>query len=91
MPEISLSDPAVEPPIHPSVCRSLNFGKCRRKEDDDQFLRREFESIRKSDQSKWNFDFYNEKPLKGQFEWRRVTRSQKKVIDCCRLPYGDHS
>lgn len=82
MPEIALTG-ASNPPIHSSVCRSIDFGECRRKRDVDGFLSKEFESLRKKDTARWNFDFYNGKPLKGQYEWRRVTRSQRNLSKNC--------
>jgi len=85
-----------------TLCRTLNFGKCRIKEEDKQFLRKEFESLRKSESNKWNFDFYNERPIKeGRYEWKRVAgdsfyinpnkawtfNAKGKLLTTCNLHY----
>lgn len=48
--------------VNPKVCRSITFGKCREKDETKEFLRLEFEHMRNKDRSRWNFDFYEEKP-----------------------------
>jgi len=35
-------------------------------------LQEEMESIRKQQEDKWNFDFVNERPLPGRWEWEKV-------------------
>ena len=37
----------------------------------------EFNSRRYSDRSRWNFDFYKEKPMPGRYDWRKVTTNDK--------------
>lgn len=39
----------------------------------------EFSSQRFSDQSRWNFDFYQEKPISGRFEWKKVSNNRKET------------
>lgn len=33
----------------------------------------EFNSRRYGERSRWNFDFYKEKPMNGRYEWRKVS------------------
>jgi hypothetical protein len=48
--------------VNPKVCRSITFGNRREKDETKEFLRLEFEHMRSKDRSRWNFDFYGEKP-----------------------------
>ena len=60
----------------PHVCRRLNFGDEEEHEDPtsqqrnvlEEEMRRHLQNARE----KWNFDFENEVPLEGQWQWEPV-------------------
>lgn len=49
--------------MNKNVCRSITFGsKCRDVEESNEFLRIELDNLRRKERTRWNFDFYNDRP-----------------------------
>ncbi|KAJ8919339.1 hypothetical protein NQ315_003923 [Exocentrus adspersus] len=58
----------------PNVCRRLDFGTDAEEgtEDFAFLLDEDLEQRKQTAREKWNFDFENEVPLEGDWEWERV-------------------
>lgn len=57
-------------PTKSKVCRSL-FGPVDPIEN-KRLVYEHFNSQRYMDRNRWNFDFHQEKPLSGRYDWRKV-------------------
>ncbi|XP_057655136.1 uncharacterized protein LOC130893232 isoform X1 [Diorhabda carinulata] len=58
------------------VCRTIDFGDS--SSIDDMFASYD-ETQRQQQREKWNFDFANEVPLEGDWEWERVPAESPKA------------
>lgn len=48
--------------LNKDVCRAITFGKCRDVDESNEFLRIQLDNLRRKERTRWNFDFYNERP-----------------------------
>ncbi|XP_076305899.1 uncharacterized protein LOC143222797 [Tachypleus tridentatus] len=60
------------------ACRAL-FGPTDR-EENLRFVREEVDKINNLDRERWNFDFKNEIPLSGRYEWSKVDKHSKQQV-----------
>lgn len=68
----------------PNVCRRLDFGDsdCEKELNDlISLFNEDLERHRQKAMEKWNFDFENEIPLEGDWQWERVPVEPSDVKD----------
>lgn len=67
--------------LNKNVCRSITFGKCRDVEESNEFLRIELDNLRRKERAKWNFDFYNDRPLSDGSDSSDLDDSENEKSD----------
>ena len=58
-------------------------------EENLRFVKREMEKAKREAENRWNFDFENEKPMSGRFEWLRP--SEPLSEECLSIPASEES